>query len=153
MPAREKLKEIRAAAALLGIQAEALELRVAGDIEQAFALVAQSGAEAVMTTEDAIQISQRGRLVELANKQRVPVASELGEFARSGALISYGPYVLDAFRNAAKYVDQILKGSMPADLPVEQPTRFELVVNLKTAKALGLTMPPALLARADEVIE
>ena len=106
-----------------------------------------------MTTEDAIQISRRGRVVELANKQRIPVASEFGEFAHTGALMSYGPNILDSFRNAAGYVDKILKGAKPADLPVEQPTRFELVINLKTAKALGLAVPQSLLAAADEVIE
>ena len=114
---------------------------------------ARSGAGAIMTTEDAIQISHRARVVELANKQGIPVASEFGEFARTGALMSYGPNILDSFRNAASYVDKILKGAKPADLPVEQPTRFELVINLKTANAIGLTVPQSILARADEVIE
>jgi putative tryptophan/tyrosine transport system substrate-binding protein len=149
----QKLQQIQAAAAVLGAEVQSLELRVSGDIEKAFEAAAQSGAGAVMTTEDAIQISHRERVVELANKQGIPVASEFGEFARTGALMSYGPNILDSFRNAASYVDKILKGAKPVDLPVEQPTRFELVINLKTAKALGLTVPPSILARADEVIE
>jgi putative ABC transport system substrate-binding protein len=138
---------------VLGVEVQSLELRVSGDVETAFAAAAQSSAEAVMTTEDAIQISQRGRVVELAAKRGIPVASEFGEFARTGALMSYGPDILDSFKNAAGYVDKILKGAKPADLPVEQPTKFELVINLKASKALGLTVPQALLARADEVIE
>jgi len=149
----QKLKQIQAAAAALGIEVQSLELRVPADIEKAFEAAAQFATEAAMTTEDAIQISHRGLVVELANKQRIPVASEFGEFARTGALMSYGPNILDSFRNAASYVDKILKGAKPAELPVEQPTKFELVINLKTARALGLTVPQALLARADEVIE
>ena len=106
-----------------------------------------------MTTEDAIQITYRARVVDLAKRQRIPVSSEFGDFAHAGALMSYGPSVLDSFRQAAGYIDKILNGAKPADLPVEQPTRFEMIINLKTAQALGLTVPPTLLARADEVIE
>ena len=149
----QKLKQIQAAAAVLRVEVQSLELRVPGDIERAFETAAQSGVEAVMTTEDAIQISRRGRVVELANKQRIPVASEFGEFAHTGALMSYGPNILDSFRNAAGYVDKILKGAKPADLPVEQPTKFELVINLKAARSLGLTIPQQVLSRADEVIQ
>jgi putative tryptophan/tyrosine transport system substrate-binding protein len=149
----QKLQQIQAAAAVLGAEVQPLELHVSDDIEKAIEAAAQSGAGAIMTTEDAIQISHRERVVELANKQGIPVASEFGEFARTGALMSYGPNILDSFRNAASYVDKILKGAKPADLPVEQPTKFEFVINLKTAKALGLTVPQAILARADEVIE
>jgi putative ABC transport system substrate-binding protein len=149
----QKLKQIEAAAALLGVHVEALELRAPADLERAFETAAGFVAEAVMTTEDGIQIAYRARVVELATRQRIPVASEFGEFAQAGALMSYGPNILDSFRNAAGYVDKILKGAKPADLPVEQPTRFELVINLKSAKALGLIMPQSLLARADEVIE
>jgi len=111
------------------------------------------GAEAVMTTQDAIQITYRAQLVDLAKRQRIPVASEFGEFARACALMSYGPSILDSFRHAAGYIDKILNGAKPADLPVEQPTRFELIINLNTAKALGLAVPPTLLSRANEVIE
>ncbi len=149
----QKLKQIEAAAALLGVQLQPLELRVPTDIESGFDTAAKFGAQAVMTTEDSIQIAYRARVIEAAKLRRIPVASEFGEFGRAGALISYGPNILDAFRNAAGYVDKVLRGADPGELPVEQPTRFELVINLKTAAALGLTVPQSLLARADEVIE
>jgi putative ABC transport system substrate-binding protein len=149
----QKFKQIESAAPLLGVQLQALELRAPSDIEKSFASATQFGAEAVMTTEDAIQITYRARLVDLAKRQRIPVASEFGEFARAGALMSYGPSILDSFRHAAGYIDKILKGAKPADLPVEQPTRFELIINLNTARALGLAVPPVMLGRADEVIE
>ena len=149
----QKFKQIEAAAPLLGVQLQAHELRAPSDIESSFEAAAQFGAEAVMTTEDAIQITYRAQLVDLAKRQRIPVASEFGEFARAGALMSYGPSILDSFRHAAGYIDKILNGAKPADLPVEQPTRFELIINLNTAKALGLAVPPTLLSRANEVIE
>lgn len=149
----QKLKQIEAAAATLGVQTQSLDLRASGDIEKSFQLAAQFGAEAVMTTEDAIQITYRARVVDLATRQRIPVASEFGEFAHAGAFMSYGPNILDSFRHAGDYVDKVLKGAKPADLPVEQPTRFELIINLNSAKALGITMPASILSRADEVIE
>ena len=149
----QKFKQAEMAAPVLGVQLQSLELRAPSDIEKSFESAAQFGAEAVMTTEDAIQITYRARVVDLAKRQRIPVSSEFGDFAHAGALMSYGPSVLDSFRQAAGYIDKILNGAKPADLPVEQPTRFELIINLKTAQALGLTVPPTLLARADEVIE
>src|SRR5262245_16593243 len=106
-----------------------------------------------MTTEDAIQITHRVRVVELGKRYRKPVASEFGEFAQAGALMSFGPSILDQFRSAAVYVDRLFKGAKPEDLPVEQATRFELVINVQTAKALGLTIPASLLARADQIIQ
>ena len=96
---------------------------------------------------------ERRRLAALAEKHQLPTMFTLGEYARAGGLMSYGPHYPDQFRRAASFVDKILKGTKPADLPVEQPTKFELVINLKTAKALGLTIPPSVLARADAVIE
>jgi putative ABC transport system substrate-binding protein len=149
----QKLKQIQAAAPLFGVQLQSLELRAPSDIEKSFESAAQFGAQAVMTTEDALQITYRVRVVELGKRHRIPVASEFGEFARSGALMSYGPSILDQFRDAARYVDRIFKGAKPGDLPVEQATRFELVINLRTAKALGVTIPPSVLVRADEVIQ
>jgi putative tryptophan/tyrosine transport system substrate-binding protein len=149
----QKVKQIRVAAPVLGIQLQTSELRAPSDIEESFESAAQFGAEAVMTTEDAIQITYRARLVDLAKRKGIPVASEFGEFARAGALISYGPSILDSFRHAAGYIDKIINGAKPVDLPVQQPTRFELIINLKTAKALGLTVPLILQQRADEVIE
>jgi putative tryptophan/tyrosine transport system substrate-binding protein len=149
----QKFKQVQAAAAVLQIPIKSLEVRAAEDIERGFDLAAQFGAEALMTTEDAIQITNRARIVELAKRQQIPVASEFGDFAHAGALMTYGPNILDSFRSAAAYVDKILKGVKPADLPVAQPTKFELILNLKTARTLGLTIPPTLIARADEVIE
>jgi putative ABC transport system substrate-binding protein len=97
--------------------------------------------------------SERGRLVALAAKNRLPAVYPLREFVDAGGLIAYGPNAVDMYRRAATYVDRILKGAKPGDLPVEQATKFELIINLKTAKALGLTIPPSLLQRADQVIE
>ena len=96
---------------------------------------------------------ERRRLADLAGKNRLPTILTLGEYTQAGGLVAYGPHYPDLFRRAASFVDKILKGAKPADLPVEQPTKFELVINLKTAKALSLTIPPSVLARADEVIE
>ena len=148
----QKLKQLQAAAPQLGVQLDAFELRVPDDLGKGFKSAVHFGAQAVMTTEDAIQITHRVRLVELGKQHRLPVASEFGEFARAGALISFGPSILDQFRDAASYVDKLFRGARPGDLPVGQASRFELVVNLDTAKALGLTIPSSVLSRADEVI-
>jgi putative ABC transport system substrate-binding protein len=149
----QKLKQIQAAAPQFAVQLHPFELHVPADLDKAFESAVQFGAQAVMTTEDAIQITYRARVVELGTRYRMPVASEFGEFAQAGALMSFGPSILDQFRYAASYVDKLFKGASPGDLPVEQATRFELIVNLKTAKALGLTIPPSILGRADEVIQ
>jgi ABC-type uncharacterized transport system substrate-binding protein len=148
-----KFKEIETAAKSLNIQVRSMPIREANDIEGVLQPAELGSAEAVITTEDALQITHRSRTIDLARQQKVPVASEFGVFARSGSLMSYGPSILDLWRRAAAYVDKIFKGAKPADLPVEQPTRFELVLNLKSAKALGLAVPPTMLTRADEVIE
>jgi putative ABC transport system substrate-binding protein len=149
----QKLKQIQAAAPRFGVQLHTFELRVPEDLEKGFESAVQVGAQAVMTTEDAIQITHRTRVAELGKRHRMPVASEFGEFAQAGTLMSFGPSILDQFRYAARYVDRLFKGARPGDLPVEQATRFELLVNLKTAKALGVTIPPAVLSRADDVIQ
>jgi len=149
----QKLKQIQMAAPRFGVQLHAFELHVPDDLDKSFKSAVQVGAQAVMTTEDAIQITYRTRVAELGKLHKIPVASEFGEFAQAGTLMSFGPSILDQFRYAARYVDQLFKGARPDDLPVEQATRFELLVNLKTAKALGVTIPPAILSRADEVIQ
>jgi putative ABC transport system substrate-binding protein len=148
-----KSKEIEAAARVLGVQIQSLQIRNAEDIEKMLEPAMLANVDAVITTDDALQLINRSRIITLAKQGGIPVAAELGELARTGALISYGPSVVDLWRRAAGQVDKILKGVKPADIPVEQPTRFELIINLKTAEALGLTVPPTLLTRADEVIE
>ena len=130
-----------------------VEARGPGEFEHAFASMAQAGMGAVVVLADPMPGSHRMRLAELSAKHRLPSISPFREAAESGGLISYGPSLRANFRRAATYVDRILKGAKPADLPVEQPTRFELVINLTTAKALGLTIPSSLLLRADQVIE
>jgi putative ABC transport system substrate-binding protein len=135
----------------LGLDLRMLEVDGPEAFEAAFAAAAR--AEALDILASVFFNAQKLRLVSLAAKYRLPTIYEHGEFAHAGGLISYGPNIAALFRRAASYVDKILKGANPGDLPVEQPTEFELVINLKTAKALGLTIPLALLARADEVIE
>jgi putative ABC transport system substrate-binding protein len=124
-----------------------------GEIDAAFASLAALHPDALVIGDDPFFTQQRGQLVALAARQAVPAIYPSGEFARAGGLISYAPSFADALRRVGNYAGRILKGAKPADLPVQQPTKFELVVNLKTAKALGLTVPQSILARADEVIE
>jgi putative ABC transport system substrate-binding protein len=148
-----KAKEIEAAAPALGLKIQSLQIRNAEDIEKLLEPIASANVEAVITADDALQILHRARIIALATQEGVPVAAEFDQLARAGALFSYGPSIVDLWRRAAGHVDKILKGAKPADIPVEQPTRFELVINLKTAKTLGITVPATLLAQADEVIE
>jgi putative ABC transport system substrate-binding protein len=148
-----QVHDIEAGARQLGTQLQSLEVRDSDDVEIGFRAAAQAGAEAIVTMDDTAIAFSRARIVDLAMRQRLPVMGEFRSFPEAGALMSYGPSLIDMWRRAASYVDKIFKGARPADLPVEQPTRFELVVNLKTAKALGLTIPEAFLLRADEVIE
>jgi putative ABC transport system substrate-binding protein len=122
-------------------------------IEAAFRDVVRSRADAVLTLADAFLWSQRAHIVALATRHRLPGMYPEVEFAEAGGLLAYGPKIPDNFRRAAVYVDKILKGVHPADLPVEQPTKFALAVNVKAARSLGLAIPPSVLARADEIIE
>jgi putative tryptophan/tyrosine transport system substrate-binding protein len=130
-----------------------VEVRDRADLDRAFATMVRQRAEAIITFSDTMTYNSASRVAELGLRHRLPIMSPFREIADAGGLMSYGPSVPYLFRRAANYVDKILKGSKPADLPVEQPTKFEFVLNLKTAKALGLTVPLTLQARADEVIE
>ena len=147
------LDQARSAARTLGIQLQVLEARQPEDIERAFRAIGQKRAGALLVVADAMFILQRTRIVNLAAKAKLPAMYTLREHMEAGGLAFYGPSMADNFRRTAAYVDKVLKGAKPADLPVEQPTKFELVINLKTAKALGVTIPPSLLQRADQVIE
>jgi putative ABC transport system substrate-binding protein len=146
-------QETEVAARTLGVALQPLNIRGPDDFEGAFAAATQGNAQALIALDDALTIAHRPRIVGLAATSRLPAMYGLREFPDDGGLISYGPSFADLFRRAATYVDKILKGAKPADLPVEQPTKFELVINRKTANALGLTVPTTLLAQADEVIE
>jgi putative tryptophan/tyrosine transport system substrate-binding protein len=144
---------IQAAAPSLGVDLRVADVRDAGEIERAVTNFAQGSNGGLIVTGSVGAISHRTLIVALAARHRLPAVYSGRLFAGDGGLISYGPDALDLLRRAASYVDRILKGEKPADLPVQAPTKYELVINLKTAKALGLTIPPTLLARADEVIE
>src|SRR3954452_16093009 len=130
-----------------------INVRDAGEIELAISAFAHSGKGGLIVTASALSAVHGDLIVTLASQNKLPAVYFARHFATAGGLISYGPDFLDQFRHAAAYVDRILGGAKPADLPVQAPTKYELVINLKTAKALGVTVPPALLARADEVIE
>jgi len=128
-------------------------VRGPGDLDAAFVAMKRARTDAVILGENARFIAYRRRIADLAVMHRLPMMVAAKEYVEAGGLISYGTDFPDLFRRAATYVDKILKGTKPADLPIEQPTKFELAINLKTAKALGLTIPPSLLQRADEVIQ
>ena len=145
--------QARGAARTLGLHLQVVEARRPEDIERAFTAMSRERAGALLVLSDAMFILLRTRIADLAAKNHMPVMYTLREHMGAGGLAFYGPSMADNFRRAATYVDKILKGTRPADLPVEQPTKFELVINLKTAKALGLTIPRSVLARADQVIE
>ena len=146
------MKELELAAKILGVKLQYLDILEAKDVETAFRAAADGRADGITTFASAMVVAQRAQIVELAAKNRLPGIYHNSQFSEAGGLIFYGVNVLDLDRRAAAYVDKILKGAKPADLPVEQPTKFELVVNLKTAKQIGLTIPPQVLARADKVI-
>jgi putative tryptophan/tyrosine transport system substrate-binding protein len=146
-------KEAEIAAHALGVTLLSMQVARAEDLESAFAAVTRDGADGLLVFENALTSNNGKRIVELALKHRLSGVYGLRELAQAGGLIAYGPSRLDNYRRAADYVDKILKGAKPADLPVEQPTKFELVINLSTAKALGLTIPQPILLRADQVVE
>jgi putative ABC transport system substrate-binding protein len=149
---REMLKQADDAARMLGVRLQFVEAREAPDLERAFSEVSRARAHALTVFPSTMFFNERSRITDLAAKNRVPAVYQLREFVEAGGLMSYGTNLPDLFQRAASYVDKILKGAKPADLPVEQPTKFELVINLKTAKALGLTIPQSVLGRADEII-
>jgi len=145
------LSETEIAAQSLGVQVQFLEARVPNELNKVFVAI-KDRPSALMVVPDPMLFAQRKRLSDLAAESRLPTMAEWEEFVQAGGLMSYGPSFREMFRRAAVYVDKILKGRTPADLPVEQPTKFELMINLKTAKQIGLTIPPNVLARADKVI-
>jgi putative ABC transport system substrate-binding protein len=145
-------KETQAAANGFGVQLQSLEVRQPSDFDQAFSAIAAKRTGALMVLGDALTILQRPKILEFAKKSRLAAMYDRPDDVNEGGLMFYGVNEPDLFRRAARYVDKIFKGAKPADLPVEQPTKFELVINLKTAKQIGLTIPPNVLARADRVI-
>ncbi|MBI3371484.1 MAG: ABC transporter substrate-binding protein [Betaproteobacteria bacterium] len=147
------LKEVEAAAAKRNVKILPVEARTPEDIDKAFGAMAKEKSQAFIVAQHPIFIQQTGQIAQLAAKNRLPSIAGTREYAEAGGLISYGASNADGFRRSASYVDKIFKGAKPADLPVEQPTKFELVINRKTAKALGLTIPQSLLISADRVID
>ena len=147
------IHEVRDAARTMGVQLQLLEAREPNQFDGAFAAMAKGRAEALLVVPDSMLALHGARLADLAARNRLPSMHGFREAVEAGGLISYGPSIVAVFRRAAFFVDKILKGAKPGDLPVEQPSKFDLVINLKTAKALGLTIPPSLLQRADQVIE
>jgi len=151
--AKKLLKEAEVAARALGVRVQFVEARGPADFDRAFSEMTKAHADALSVLTSAILFNEHRRLVDLSAKHRLPAVYPWREGADAGGLMSYGPNVADLYRRTAFYVDKILKGAKPGDLPVEQPSTFEFVINLKTAKALGLTIPQSLLQRADQVIE
>jgi putative ABC transport system substrate-binding protein len=149
----QALREMEAAARAFGVQLQYLDVLAPKDIEPAFRAATKGRAQAILVLTSPVVVAQRTQVVDLAVKSRLPAIYYRRQFVEDGGLMSYGVSQNDLDRRAATYVDKILKGAKPADLPVEQPTKFEFIINLKTAKQIGLTIPPNVLARADKVIK
>jgi len=147
------LKDVEGAAQRLRVKLQVLRIREPQQIDNAFVAMSNERAGALLVMSDVMFFAQRERIVALATKHRLPGVFEWREFTEAGGLLSYGTNLADSYRHLAAYVDKILKGAKPGDLPVEQPTKFEFVINMKTARALGLTIPQSILLRADQVIE
>lgn len=145
--------EMEQAVPVLGLTLHSVGIRTVNDIDEGFGSAKRAGVQAIVTMEDPFIQFHRSRIVDLAMRQKLPVVGEFRPIVVAGGLMSYGPNQIDMWRRAATYVDKIFKGARASDLPVELPVKFELVINLKTAKTLGLTVPPSLLSRADELIE
>jgi putative ABC transport system substrate-binding protein len=150
---KDILKDAEVAARALGVRLQVVEARGPEDFDRAFSDMTRARAGALTVLTGIMFLNERRRLVDLAAEKRLPAVYGGRDFVDAGGLMAYGPNLADLYRRAATYVDKILKGAKPGDLPVEQPTKFELVINLKTAKALGLTIPQSVLERADEVIQ
>jgi putative tryptophan/tyrosine transport system substrate-binding protein len=150
---KDMLNGAEVAARALGVRPQFVEARGPADFDRAFSEMTRARAGALTVFANAMFTIERRRLVDLAAKNRLPALYAFREYVDAGGLMAYGPHLADLYRRAATYVDRILKGTQPGDLPVEQPTKFDLAINLKTAKALGLTIPQSLLLRADQVIE
>ncbi|HSF07674.1 MAG TPA: ABC transporter substrate-binding protein [Methylomirabilota bacterium] len=147
------VRETETAASALGVQLFSFDVRRSDELDGAFRAALRGRADALIAQGDSLLITHRARIVDFAAKNRLPAMYRNQEYMDAGGLMFYGPSVAEMFRRAATHVDRILKGAVPGDLPIEQPTKFELIINLKTAKALGLTIPQSLLLRADQVIQ
>jgi putative ABC transport system substrate-binding protein len=147
-----QLRETEDAARALGVRLQLVEARGPEEIDRAFEALARERTRALLVLNDPVFTTHRKRIADLSAKHRLPAVTGTLEYTEAGGLMAYGPRFPDMYRRAAVYVDKILKGTKPEDLPVEQPTKFELIINLKTAKKIGLTIPPSVLARADRVI-
>jgi putative ABC transport system substrate-binding protein len=149
----DMMSEAEGAAQTLGLQLRLIDVRGPDELDKAFSAIGDEGADAIVVFPSPMLFAERKRIVDFAAKLRLPLIAMSKEFVQLGGLMSYGADITDLFRLSGDYVHKILKGAKPADLPVEQPTKFELFINLKTAKVLGIQIPATLLARADEVVE
>jgi len=147
------LTEMEAVAKALGLKLQSLPVRSLDDFDSAFAQAKREGAQALITSVNPLIGNQQGQVLDFAAKNRLPAMYPFSEFVEAGGLMSYGPNITDHWRRAADFVDKILKGTKPAELPVDQPKKFEFIINLNAAKQIGLTIPPSVLARADRVIK